>query len=307
MSESAPSMLDTIDRPDTEAFVAETPPITTESAKEPAKVDPPKADAGKTDAPKADVGKEKPDAGKDGQVIPLAAHLQERNKLKAEKEAAEGRVRAMEEELRTLKNPPKAAPETPAAVDFTQDPKGYVDQGIKQALDELKGIKTQVEESGKTVEQTRQEAQYNQFISTVQAVESQFVQTTPDYYQALEFARGIRAKQYSLMYPEATPEQIGQAIGREELQLANQSLQGKRNPSEVVYQIAKAMGYAPAVPNGKGGEVEIPPAPPGPKVLDPSQTLGASGEGGGEDLSPDDDGDILSQALKERFPKRKRA
>lgn len=313
------AIADSLDRPETEAFVgeAEAPPIE--------KVDekplPPRGEGGRftkaekaedkplekkpEDKPKAE---EKPLEKPEPKVIPLASHLEERNKLKAEKEAADARAKALEAELAALRNPPKPPPPTP---DYTQDPKAYVDhqvqEGVNKALAELKGVQAKVEETGKTAEQIQAESRYNQFVTHLGNVEQQFVAQNGDYYEALNHVRTVRAQQFSELYPQATAEQIRTAIAQEELQLAAQIMQAGRNPCEVAYRYAKTMGYSgkpAAQQNGKAGEA-LPPPPPGPKVLDPSQTLGASGESGGNDLSSDDDGDILSQAIRERFARKK--
>ena len=224
------------------------------------------------------------------QVVPLAAHLEERRRLQAE-------LAEMRERLSKIENPPKAPEPEP---DFLEDPKGYVDAKVERAQATLKQVEQKAEMGA-------QEAQLNRFLQHVGAIESDYVKQTPDYYDALAHVRHARSTQLAEMFPQATPEQITQQIRTEELQAAAALLQQGRNPSEVVYQMAKKVyGYAP---KPTAAPTLARPAVPQAPVGDPSATLGAPGgapESGDEaELAGDDDINVvLNAALSERFKRR---
>jgi hypothetical protein len=227
-------------------------------------------------------------------TIPLAAHLEEKNKLAA-------RLEVMERELNALKNPPKQPAPQP---EFNEDPKGYIDHQAKSVVERLEATSKQIEEAKKTAEMSAQQTEHVQFQHYLQQAEAQFVAQTPDYYDALGHIRQIRAKQLQVFDPNITQEQIRQVIINEEMGLAKQlALQG-RNPSQTAYEIAQAYGYTPkAQQASQAPAIELPKVA-GPKQLPPDQTLG-SGSAPVEDAT--DITDSFDQAFNEMFGKRKRA
>lgn len=267
----------------------ETPDTATPPAAEPEKAaaEPEKAE------PKA------PEA-KEARQIPLAAHLEERNKLRGEIEQMRSERKALEERLARLENPPKPPAPEP---DYVADPKGYVDAKVKGALEQLNAEKLaplteQVEKSGKTAEQAAAESQFQRFMGDLASSEQVFIQSTPDYYDALGHLRTIRFAELQIAHPDATQEQIANAVRQEELQMAAQLMRQGRNPHDVAYQIAKARGYtakaaAPAAP--------VVSAVPAQKQLPPDQSLGAA-SGGGDAV--DEEADPFETAMKEMFRKR---
>jgi len=229
--------------------------------------------------------------------VPLAAHLEERRQYKAEIEAERASRAALEARLAKLESPPAAPVPQP---EFIEDPKGYVDHRVQAALDQLNSVKQEVDKTGKSAEQIATETRYNRFMSDLQTTEMQFKAATPDYLDALNHLRTVRATEIQLTYPNATQEQIIEGLRREELGLAHQLMQAGRNPHEVAYQLAKARGYtpkgaAPAVPN-VAGKTQLPP----------DQTLGsgAGSPNAGDNAIPE--GEEFDLAMKQMFG-RKRA
>lgn len=233
-------------------------------------------------------------------TIPIAAHLEERRKLEAKLEQEANARKALEERLAKLENPPKAPEPDP---DYQEDPKAYVDTKVQRALkalEETTGKK--VEEVGKTAEQVAQEARYTRFMQDLTQTEAQFVQATPDYYDALAHLRGLRVQEIKLFKPDITQDELNQAIVREEMAFAQQMFAQGKNPHQLAYAIAQARGYKKAEPKE---EVTLPEVKGGPKQLPPDQTLG-SGSAPAGDID-DKEGDEFEDAFSELFGKRKRA
>lgn len=239
-----------------------------EAAKEPAKAEP------------------KPETKPEPKTIPLAAHLEERNKFKAE-------LDALRREMEAIKNPPKPPPAEP---DYAQDPKGYTDHKLKSALDALEGTKKQVEQAQQTAQLSAQQTEQLQFTRQLEAAESAFVKEAPDYYDALNHVRQVRAQQLKLLAPDISDEHIARQIGQEELGLAMNLARAGRNPIATVYQMAQAYGYS------RKEKVELPDIQ-GKKKLPPDQTLGTGAQ---TDSEPSDESsDPFEEAFGQVFGKRK--
>jgi hypothetical protein len=130
-----------------------------------------------------------------------------------------------------------------AVPSFVEDPKGHVDARLSEVVKRLEKAEQSVSTSAA---QQQQQEQLRQLATTISTHESAFVQQNPDYHQALEHARSVRAAQLRVMAPEATDQQIAQQVGIEELQLAAQALKQGRNPAEVAYTLAQHFGYTKA-------------------------------------------------------------
>lgn len=191
------------------------------------------------------------------------------SELVAERKARQELQRRLEA-LEQAQRPPEPKPE-PAKVededpepDYLDDPKAWTDWRIRQQARDIEALK----EKAKSYEQQGAEAkQFQEFTSRIAQEEAQFAQATPDYHQALAFARQ-RAAQDILANAEAlgvevTQQQVIQELTRRELGVAAQALQRGISPAEAVYKIAKAWGFtggtAPADPNGAAGDPR--PAP----------------------------------------------
>lgn len=198
-------------------------------------------------------------------------------------------------ELREQRAATKA--ETP---DFLSDPKGYVDAAVKTAREQADAAKKEGEEARKQTDEqrSRQEAYQRTAIA-----ESQFLQTTPDYPQALEHIRTIQRQQLTLAHPDATAEQISSHIAFVEMQTANAMLAQGRNPAEYAYAVAQTWGYKPAARTGQQAQQQA------AKRVDKeaARSMGS----GGADASDDDGGDGIdgmpefAAAKAERFARRK--
>lgn len=245
--------------------------------------------------------KEPPKEGGEPKTIPLAAHLEERKAHKAEIERTNAALRALQEQIEALKNPPKPPPAEP---DFTADPKAYVDNKLGAAL---KQLETGTAEAKKTSEQAQQEAAYTRFQHALTTTEQQFAAQNPDYYDSLKHLRELRFQELSILNPDADPQQVIDAIKREEVQLAWQHMNAGRNPHDVAYRLAKTRGYQSPQAKSNGSDISALPQVPGMKQLPPDQTLG-SGSGtpnAGEQFLDDDE--VFDKAFNEMFGRRKSA
>lgn len=212
--------------------------------------------------------------------------------------------------LKDLKAQRKQAQE-PKVPEFLDDPKGYIDAKEKLFQDAVKKLS---ESDTKRAEAEQQQHQLQQLVTTVSAHESAFVAKTPDYNDALTHMRTVRANQLKLLFPQANDQQIHQQIGREELAGAHQILQSGGNPAEFAYNYARTLGYTPkqaqaaaltAVSNGNAAALNVNAALAGAPDKDAVRTLGGGGGAEGDDM-PEDPMPEFTQALKERFTRKRK-
>jgi hypothetical protein len=236
----------------------------------------------------------KPEPKAEPKTIPLAAHIEERKALKAE-------LDALRKQMEALQNPPKPPAPEPA---YEADPKGYVDHTVstrvQAALEQLEGTKKEVEQVRQAAQQSQQQTEQMKFMRQLETAEAVFMQENPDYYEALAHVRNYRRQQLQLLAPQAQPQEITDYIAREEIQAAAQLAQSGRNPIEVVYSMAKAIGYQQSQAKE---ELKLPQVP-GQKQLPPDQTLGSTGAAANEP-SENESADPFSDAFAEMFGKRK--
>jgi hypothetical protein len=247
----------------------------------------------KAEAPKVEEAKPEPKPEpQEKQHVPLAAHLEERRKWKEDAENTKAQLKALQDQLEALRNPPKAPDPEP---DFVQDPKGYVDHRVTEALAKLEETGKQVETVGKTAEQAQAEVQFNRFMTDLTVTEQSFVAATPDYYDALNHIRNARAMELKILVPDITDDQVANQIRQEEIGLASQLMKQGRNPHEYAYKLAAARGY-----QRKAAPPVLPDVPKTPQ-LSPDKTLGTSGGG---DAPEADQPDEFTRAFTEVFKRR---
>jgi len=260
-----------------------------------AAVEPETAPEPEVKAPEAKAEEPKPEAKpepQEKQHVPLAAHLEERRKWREENERVQAEVAKLRADMEALRNPPKAPDPEP---DFVQDPKGYVDHRVTEAIAKLEETGKQVETIGKTAEQAQAEVQFNRFMTDLTVTEQNFVASTPDYYDALNHIRNARAMELKILVPDITDDQVENQIRQEEIGLASQLMKQGRNPHEYAYRLAAARGY-----QKKAAPPPIPDVPK-PTQLAPDQTLGTSG---GSEAPDTDAPDEFARAFASVFKRR---
>jgi len=159
--------------------------------------------------------------------VPYEAMKAEREQRKVQdREIAElrGQIEAMRGFMQ-----PKAAELDAPEIDPEADPIGAL-KAIREEMAQLK----QAREG-----QSRQQ----QMLTQSAAAEQQFAGQHADYPQAVAFARASRANE--LRAYGFDDMQIATQLKSEELGLIEHCLTARRNPAEVIYETAKARGYAP--------------------------------------------------------------
>lgn len=233
------------------------------------------------------------------QVANLNAAIRE---TRSENRALKTQLQELTARIEALAKPAAAPPPEPEGPDFLADPKAYVDDTRKQ-LKELTE-KLDSKEKEQTEAQKQQEAAQETWTKIVTA-EGEFSATTPDYQQALQHIRTVTTAQIKLQFPQATDEQIARHIQQQEFQGAAQIVADGRNPSQVYYEYAKLIGYAP--------KAAPPPAVNGAPKPDKEavRTMGSGGAGDSVSDEPAGDsplGGLLAAAQTEhraQFKRRK--
>ena len=129
------------------------------------------------------------------------------------------------------------------------------------------------------------------------AGEESFVKDKPDYWEALEYARGKRADQLRMAFPDADNAQLAEHIRSEEFATAAQILQQGRNPAEFAYNYAASLGYT-------AGQQESPVSKTQQELeaeKQNAQGLGSPGTSSELDNLLNSAPDEFEQALKEAF------
>jgi len=260
---------------------------------------PPEPEAPAAPPPAAGAPPPEPDQARQ---VPLATLLEERAAFKARIDALEAKAAAPP--------PPPPEPEKPE-IDFLEDPKAYIDAQAAKAQAALEKLENLNKE---TAAQAQERDARDQFHGRLGSDEQAFVAKNPDYYDALAHMRNTRMEQMALLYPEATQQQISQAVQNEELGLAAQAMRNNQSPAETAYRMSRGFGYqkaAAAPPPAPGARPAPPAATLSGKVAEidaarraaAAATLGASGSDGGA-TGADEEVDPIDQALQERFKRR---
>jgi hypothetical protein len=135
---------------------------------------------------------------------------------------------------------PPAAPQIPSV---DADPIGHIIETQKQ-------LSRRIEEHQRGEQQRQQVLQglaaQQALVQRAQQAETQFKTETPDYDQAVTYLMNARRNELRAI---GTPEEnITATIQQEGLTTAALALQGNRNPAKVIYELAKARGFAAATP-----------------------------------------------------------
>jgi len=185
--------------------------------------------------------------------VPLSELLEERRRRQAMEQQAmelQARIAAQEqlkEEMRQLREQLKGEDKDDDSIpDFEEDPIEHLkaktekqEQVIQQQLE----AQRQAQEQQQAMLQ--QEQAVRQVVTEISKREAEFTKEAPDYYDALEYVRGIQRQNLSGL--GLSPDQIEAEVTRAELETGVAALQNGVDPASYVYNIAKRMGY-----NGKG-------------------------------------------------------
>jgi hypothetical protein len=244
--------------------------------------------------PKAEPETEEPETGEDegpegeaegnkGQYVRREALRQERERRKGlQKELAEAReARArLDERLRIFSEASQRAAPKPAEPQAEpekvpnpeEDIFGYA-RHLQAKLDKLEGGLSQRDE------QARQREAGEAVLSSYKQDAQRFAQAEPSFPEAYNHLYRSRAQE--LQYAGMTnPQEIMQAIARDEFEIAQQAIRDGVSPAQRIYEIAKARGFAPKAP-----EPTLEPKPVAETAAEKATRAQAGQNGPGRSLS----------------------
>ncbi len=205
---------------------------------------------------KADAGDDGSDGDDDAASAALSEDEKKRNRafakqrheakeLKDRLEAAEKARQELAERLARLEGKAEstAKPEAkPALEDQEPDADLYPEDHARW---EVRQLKKELEEIKKFKAQQEQVSSFQREAAGVEALEAQYKAKTPDYDDAVQFLVEKERRLKRVFNPQATDAQLDAMIKAEKVQLFKQILSAGRNPTEVVYEIAKQDGWQP--------------------------------------------------------------
>lgn len=207
-------------------------------------------------------GQEQQEGGdKPARMVPHSALHEERQRRKE----VEERARRTEEEYRRnlevgnqrlqqliaasqQRQQPPLDMQPPPSLD--QDPVGFVghlEKTLSQKIQAVEQQQTQI------LAERQQQTQLAQLSTIAQAHVQAFAQQNPDYFNALQHVRTMRAGQYRAL--GLSEQQIVAQLSQDEVAFAATAVQNQRNIAESIYEFAKASGYAPKATERKPSEM----------------------------------------------------
>lgn len=230
-----------------------------------------------TDPPDDDGGEEGDGVEPEGeqpqgrkQLVPLGALQEERTK-RQEKERELEETRAMQQRMQerfnemmmrlqgVQKEPP--APEEDVIPDFHEDPAGHVEGLKRQFAREMEVLRQAV---GQQQGMTQQQQHVQQLAQRATAAETEFRAKAPDYDNAASFFQQRKMAEYQAFGLDAA--QAQQQLARDCTGIVQGAVQRGANPAEVMYNLAKALGYSTQAPAKQPGQ-QRQPAPKAPTTL----------------------------------------
>lgn len=228
----------------------------------------------------------------DGKPVPLGALQEERQK----RQQAQDRNRELETQNNTLlermnqilmlqqqqqqaAQQPQQQPQEEQIPEFIDDPVGHLEAVKAQFRRELAAMQQQMQGVN---QHQQQQIQYNQMSARAQMQENEFRAVTPDYDAAVLHFRAVKIAEYAAL--GLNEEQQNAQLGRDSVGLAQYAIANNRNPAEVLYNLAKALRYAPADPAA---------APQQPAATPPTSLSNLSGSG----RAPDEKGKLTAQDI----------
>lgn len=239
-----------------EAPAPETPVAEPETEAPAQEAEKPEAEAPETDADDEDSEEIVDVANQDGEtrrkMIAFGAYEKQRKQAKAAREQLTQMQQQMAYLQGMLQNVPQGAakatpaadgPQQPQITDAVPDRAKEPEKWIEWAERTIAGLAKQHTAQSQQSQQSQQFAQLN---DAVLAAEQEFVESQPDFYDALKFVQGQRkAELKELGYGAA---EINQIMAAQAQDVAVRALNQGKNPAERIYALAKARGYKAAAP-----------------------------------------------------------
>jgi hypothetical protein len=177
------------------------------------------------------------------QTVPLAVHIRERERFKAERLAFQQQQQIVNERLAQLFAAQQQAKQEPEP-DPDTDPLGYQIHLQKQTAEQLRKMQEE------TLQERQQRAAMEQQQRAVQYVaekvnqdEKAFLERAPDYKEAIAHARNVKFAEYTAL--GMTEEQASQRLQQDAWALSIFAAENGLNAAEYAYQVSQALGYKP--------------------------------------------------------------
>lgn len=217
--------------------------VTQEASEKPAEDEKPEGEA----EAKAEGEKEPEKPKKD--FVPHQAFHEERERrkqLQAElvrvQQAQEQQRQILEQRFAQMQQAwqQQMAPKPPA---YEEDPLGNVKHTLDATQAELAALREHQAAEYRRQQDEYQRAQYaNRVASAVNQAEAEYISENPDYLEAVNHLKGLRAKQLEAFgWDQAA---IVNYVQNEAFQIAEAALQRGQNPAEVAFKMAVASGWA---------------------------------------------------------------
>lgn len=174
------------------------------------------------------------------------AIAKERDEIKTNYTKLQSRIDTLTEIAKTAANPqqPKAEAAPVEIPDINTDPVGHFkakDAIREKELSELKAWKSTQEQ------QFQQNTNVARISAIAQAQESEFKKTTPDYDAASQHLIGQRDAELQA-YGIVDAMERKNIIAQDAMTIAANALSQNKNPAEIIYNMARARGYAGKAP-----------------------------------------------------------
>lgn len=188
-------------------------------------------------------GEDPAPAAKPTQTVPLAVHIRERERFKAERIAFQQQQELVTQRLQQLFAAQQQAKAEPAP-DPDTDPLGYQIHLQKQTAEQVRALQEQQQAERQQRAQAEQRQQAVQYVAQkVNADEEAFIAKAPDYKDAIQHARNVKFAEYTAL--GMTEEQASQRLQQDAWALSIFAAENGLNAAEYAYQVSQALGYKP--------------------------------------------------------------
>jgi hypothetical protein len=249
---------------------------------------------------------EAPEKSREGKFVPLQALQEERAEKKQLREELRQYREWQAQLAQRLQQMPAAQP-TPAAE--VPDPQTRPLDYINHVLGNMQATTAELQQWRQQQEQSAQQrAAVQQYASWATAQEQEFVKGQPEYPEAYRYAAETRDKELqALGYSD--PAARANIVRMNTAEIINNAIQQGRNPAELVWEYARARGFASKAARTSSGNAEAQA-----KIAAGLQAAGAKLNQGGatgegemtaKDLSGITDPEEFEKAWKKVFGKRK--
>jgi DNA repair exonuclease SbcCD ATPase subunit len=227
LPENEPSGEPPMDEPIVEAARSEPEPEPADEPSEPTQAE----------AADSEVSEEAPQAESRAQKR-IRQEIDRRKALEAQLQSNQAQIDQQRQQLQELMQ--RFAEPEPQAPDFEEDPAAHL-------LYQQQQLKQQVEQQQQLTAQQQMQAQQAQQMAAVQnqyeALEAQYAQQNPDYYQRIDGLKAQRLQTWEQL--GLTRDQAMQRVQEEAWALVQQGLQSGQNPAEVFYSMAPPLPAQP--------------------------------------------------------------